>query len=550
MKKIFNFKLALLATVLFSIFATSCKDEVQLPAAERLFRPIIGSATVGGTWFLIHWDQYKDAKYYQLELSTDTFQTVIRTVNTDSAVYKFNDLEYDMAYQIRIRAIGNTLLANGDTIKSDYNVYEVSTVDFPTQLKSPSSSDMIDKSIRVSWNTTSIVYTRIDIMLGRDSVVKTVALSASDNEKGEKVVSGLKPGTTYLAMIYAGNEYKGKKSFKTLAAQVFEGDVIDLRDSLDSASPDSSFTKAYKLVTPENYPNGVTIILAGGQKYIMETPMVTTSVHIVTGLSLQGYAIMQVSGNFDAPAAVDGAPVANLTLEKIIFTDHPSKPRSSSNFGGTYVFNFSAAGGKLGEILIKDCDVRYKRGFFRIKAATTIDKVTIDNCIMDSIGGYGILNLDNGGAMMTDMIITNSTFSHFDGYLCRDAAKTNVSPNSLYVENVTTCYAPASTRYLFELTGQAFPGGITIKDNVFGTALDGVSSVNGIKTDCTNLTIENNFKTSDLIWAVKVGETAPTYPIESTELGTITDVFKDPAALDFHVTDSKLVHKAGDPRWW
>lgn len=545
------FKYSILLTAFFTVMLTSCEQEEVLPEAERLFRPIIGSGTVSGTWFSLTWDDYTDASYYELELSTDTFQTVLRTIATDSAKYTFTGLEYDMTYQIRIRSIGSEVLSTGDTIKSKYNIYEVSTSDYPTQLKTPSSADMIDKSIRVSWNVTGLTYSRIDIMVTRDSVYKSVSLTDADNQKGELVISGLKPSQTYLAMIYSGDEYKGKKTFKTLPSQVFDGAVIDLRDSMDVADPYKSFTSAVSKLNPDSFPNGLTIVLAGGMKYEMMTPMVTADLHVVTGLSLQGNAIFEVSGNFDAPTQAEGVK-PSLTLEKITFTDHPSKLKTTSNFGGTYLINFSATS-SLSEVTIKDCDIRYKRGIFRIKAATVVDKVTIDNCVVDSIGGYGILNLDNGGAMMTDVVIKNSTFSHITGYLLRDAAKTLTSPNSIIVENVTTCYAPESTRYLLELTDQTFPGGIVIKNCIFGSVNGDPATItaNGLRHNSTNVTQEGNYKTSDLVWAVPVGGTVPSYPIECEDLGkTSAEIFADPAALNFKVTDSKLVNKAGDPRWW
>ncbi len=545
------FKYSLLLTAFMTVMLTSCEQEEVLPEAERLFRPIVGSSTISGTWFSIRWDDYTDAAYYELELSTDTFQTIIQTVATDSAQYTFSNLEYDMSYQIRIRAIGSEVLSTGDTIKSNYNLYEVSTTDYPTQLKTPTSADVIDKSIRVAWNVTGMQYSRIDLMVTRDSLFKSVTLTDADNLKGEKIVSGLKPEQTYLAMIYVGDEYKGKKTFKTSASQLFEGAVIDLRDSMDVADPYASFTNAVNKLNPDSFPDGLTIVLAGGMKYEMQTPMITADLHVVTGLSLQGNAIFEVSGNFDAPAQAAGVN-PSMTLEKITFTDHPSKPKTSSNFGGTYLFNFSSTS-NLNEVTIKDCDIRYKRGVFRIKAATVINKVTLDNCVVDSIGGYGILNLDNGGAMMTDIVIKNSTFSNFYGYLLRDANKTLTSPNSLTIQNVTTYYGPVATRYLIEVTGMDFPGGIVIKNNIFGSGQGDPAAtvVNGLRHNSTNVTQEGNYKTNDLVWFVADGATVPAYPIEAEDLGkSSAEIFANPAALDFKVTDSKLVNKAGDPRWW
>jgi len=58
-----------------------------------------------------------------------------------------------------------------------------------------------------------------------------------------------------------------------------------------------------------------------------------------------------VTGNFDLPADVD---IAGVTFEKIEFTDDESKPRSSGNFGGTYLFN-PQSNAHLGTLTIQSC---------------------------------------------------------------------------------------------------------------------------------------------------------------------------------------------------
>ncbi len=186
----------------------------------------------------------------------------------------------------------------------------------------------------------------------------------------------------------------------------------------------------------------------------------------------------------------------------------------------------------------------------RLQTTSKIDLLTINNTVADSIGGYGIVNLDHAACMVTDLVIKNSTFSTFDGYLCRNT-KTTASPNSVYVENVTTCYAPASTRYFIELTVGTYTGGVTVKNSIFGSVKDAGTTVHGLRTLSTNVNVENCFKTSDLVWTVAAGATQPTYPIACTELNrTSAEIFANPALRNFKVTNTALVKKAGDPRWW
>ena len=543
-----NFRKLILISSIFTLFFTSCKQDEDFLLADRLFRPIVKTSTISGTWIKIEWDKYKGAKSYELELSTDTFKTILRSNRTDSTRFIFTNLEFDTKYQIRYRSVGDSIVASGDTIRSAYSIVNLATIDYPTYLKTPESADIIDKSIRVKWNVTSLVYTRFDIMVSKDSVYKSVTISANENATGEKIISGLQPTTTYYVKIFDETGYKGKKVIKTVSSQVFEGDVVDLRDLTDDIAL-NKLSQLYFDSLATVYPNGFNLILSGGTKYKVPTINMPVSVNIVTGLSFKGKAVMAVNGSIGVKAATT---VPSIKMEKLFFTEgtDAGKLRTDANFGGTYLFNLNQANGNVDNVVIENCEIKYKRGAFRIQTTSTVGLLTINNCIFDSIGGYGIVNLDNAGAMVTDLVLKNSTFLHYDGYLCRNI-KSTVQPNSIKVENITSCFAPASGRYFFELTDRTYPGGIILKNSIFGSVKDAATTVNGLRSASTNVTVDNCFKTSDLVWAVAVGATAPTFPIDCTELGkTSAEIFADPATGNYKVSLSSLVNKAGDPRWW
>lgn len=548
MNKLKNmFRLMMVAFVLTTGFS-ACENEDLLPGADRLFRPILKEQAVSGTWYQMKWDRFKGAVAYELELSADTFKTIIRTERTDSTQFTFMNLEFDTHYQIRLRSVGDSVLANGDTIRSAYNLINVRTLDYPTLLVSPTGADVLDNSIRVKWTVTNMVYNRIDVMVSKDSVYKSVPVNASENLAGEKIISGLMPTTSYIVKIFSDDEYKGKKTFKTVASQVFEGDVVDLRNLSDEEAL-NKITQLFMDSLGLAHPEGFNLILAGGTRYKIPTINIPVSLNMVTGLSFKGKAIAAVNGSFGIKAATN---VGKVKFEKIFFTEgtDAGKLRTDANFGGTYLFNLNQADGNVGTVIIENCDVKYKRGGIRIQTTGKIDHLTINNCVFDSIGGYGIVNLDHANSMITDMVLKNSTFAHFDGYLCRNT-KSVISPNSIVAENITTCFAPASGRYFFEMPDRNYPGGITIKNSVFGSVLAAGTTVHGLRTAASNVTVENCFKTSDLVWTVAPGATAPTYPISCEELGkTSAEIFADPVKLNFKVTNPLLVRKAGDPRWW
>lgn len=549
MKNTFKYKKIFLLFAVIALLVTSCKDEELLPGADRLFRPIISPVAVSGTWVQIEWDHYKGTSYYELDLSVDTFKTIVRSTKTDSSRITLLDLEYDTKYQIRIRSVGDSIIASGDSIRSEFNTINVSTLDYPTQLKTPGSTDIIDKSIRLNWNVSSMVFSRIDVVVNKDSVVKSVALTEADNLAGEKIISGLQPSTTYYLKIYSENDYKGKKIVKTQPAQIFEGDVVDLRDISDEEAL-NKINQVYIDSLGTVYPDGFNLVLSGGTKYTLPTVNMPVSVNIVTGLSFKGKAIMQVNGSIGIKASTN---VGSVKVDKIFFTEGnvSGKYKTDSNYGGTYLFNFNQADGNLTNLSIENCDVKYKRGFVRLQTKATIEKLTINNCLIDSIGGYGIVNTDNASALVNNLVIKNSTISHFDGYICRDT-KSTVYPNSILIENITTCYAPAATRYFFEIPDRVLAGGITIKNSIFGSVLAEGTTVHGIKVGAgTNVTVENSFKTSDLVWTLDAVTTLPAFPLDLTDLAkSSADIFAEPSANNYKVSLSTLVNKVGDPRWW
>ena len=182
MKKNMNIAKRILLPVVMLLVLAGCDRTEDLGNPDRLFRPIFKDPVVSMTWVKAEWDKYKGTNSYEVELSTDTFKNILRSNRTDSARITFNNLEFDTPYQIRVRGVGDSILSSGDTIRSEYNVLHVRTQDYPTQLITPASADVIDKSIRVKWKVTSLVYSHIDVMLDKYTVYKTVPLTEAEKK--------------------------------------------------------------------------------------------------------------------------------------------------------------------------------------------------------------------------------------------------------------------------------------------------------------------------------------------------------------------------------
>lgn len=535
MKQLMKISLVGLLTLSLAGVFSACDEEEQLGTPDRLFRPVVKETSYSGTWIRMEWDRYEGAETFQLQLSVDSFATVLSEVETDTTFYLFEDLDYDTEYQIRVRSIG-TLLS------SEFFVAEnITTSDYPTKLVSPGAEDVIDNRARIRWE--EAVYDSLRVFRN-DTLQFTMALSEAENTAGQVVLRGLVPEQPYIVRAYADGEYMGKKAFATLAPEVFEGAVVDLREYSNEES--YSLLKADSVAVWEAlYPEGYTVVLAGGATYSIDTGIeFATNVRFVTGLSLDGFARFAISSNFDAAA---GAQLDYLRFEKVVFTEHVDKPKEGDHFGATYVFNFGTGGANVGELVFENCDIRYKRGVIRMKSPTTLGRFVMNNCVVDSISGYGVLNLDNSEVVCGDVVVSNSTIGHAQKFI---VARKAISLESVTLENVTTYHTPnGSGDYFLDLENKSVPGGVLVKNSLFGPAWTS-EIARGIRSMDAPVTVEKSYRTSDLKWGLDENNNL-IYPLDLTDSGkTSVETFADVDNNDFTLIDKSLSGSVGDPRWW
>lgn len=534
--KIRNIQGLSLAAILMVCLFAACQKNNDLGTPDRLFRPVINQTNYGGTWILYQWDKFSNVDHYELQLSTDSFVTFVAEIQTDTNFYKFDNLQYDTNYYLRIKSVGSNL-------ESRYFVNDViKTSDFPTKLNSVSPSDVIDTQVRITWGDAT--YDSLQVYTG-NTLVKSVVLTAADNAARQKIIKSLSPQTIYIVKAYSDGGYQGKKSFNTAAPQIFVGDVVDLRDYSDTASY-SMLNQAFFDQLAVDHPNGVTVVLSGGTHYELSgSLMVKSDFTLVTGYSLGGKAVFEVNGNFNLDA---GIVIGNIRLEKLAFTDHPSSPRTGSNYGARYIFNINGAGSSIDSLSMEDCDVRYKRGIVRIQTAATLKSISINNCFMDSIAGYGIVNYDNSGVTANSVSVTNSTFAHCEVFLRND--KMTTALENLKVSNITTYHTPKD--YFFRM---GTINNVEITNCLFGSVWNPTTGAQGLSATVTTSAIQNNFRTSDCVWTALLDAGGSVIgdknPIESTQMTESSDqIFGNSSANDYTVTDPRLKGKIGDPRWW
>jgi len=569
-KKLYKLILMVVAVATCSAIFSGCKDEVIL-SATRLFRPIIISDNIVAglsvdtvPFIRLKWDKYADANQYVVQIVASD-GTDSATITTDSVTCAFFNLKFDKEYNIKIHSL-NTI----NKMQSKDYITNVTTPDFPTQLINVSSSNVIDTQVRITWNTTengkATVFDSIKVYnMANDSLVVRAIVALDELTSGQKIIRKLQPTIKYRVEAYQNGKYKGKKLFTTSSPESYDGLVVDLR----GLTPEDSY-KYFSVVTGSLYANSVdsivkanpdqkvTFVLQGGITYRMPTlviPSTAGTIKFVTGLSLNGKASFAVSGNFDAAAST---VIGGLEFQKIFFTDAPveGKGRGTGdlNFGGTYLFNLSGANSDIKSIKFSDCSIKYKRGILRCKDAATVEQFSIDNCIIDSIGGYGIVTADFATAKITNITITNSTLSSCQSFL--GGTKQAASPiNSIVIENNTFVYCIANGKNLFDYSGCTVAS-FVLKNCVFGIGgryPGDTSFTTGIKgwSGSVTPTADGCFFTSDYLWVL--GATGiPTAQIAGTTLTTTTaQTFEDPTKGNFKVTSADLKKvKAGDPRWY
>lgn len=536
-----------------SLSFTSCSDD-DAPVMSRLFRPIFNDVVAGLDAnnvpnLTMKWDNYSNANQYVVKV-VNTNGTDSATVETDTTVVTIGNLAYDQDYNVHI-------VAKNTNTGAESKVYTVvaTTLDYPTQLKTVSSTNIIDTQARIMWNTTSgdeaVKYDQLVLKLADDeSVVAEYNLTEEDQAVGEHIFKNLEPSTEYRIEAYEAGQYRGKRLFKTTTPESYSGNVVDLRGMDDDTAYKFLSTEAIDSIVALYPDQDITLVFEGGQTYRLPTlvlPSTTGKILFTTGLTLAGNTKFAVTGNFDVAA---GASVGGLELQKIEFTDDPSKQKTSSNFGGTYLFNLGGKNSYLGEVNIHDCSIKYKRGLCRVKEAAVIDNFIINNCILDSIGGYGLTNADNAAAEIRNVKITNSTLSNIAVGL---AATKGPNPVTVTIENCTFAYCIQKGKYFIDFNKKAAKS-IKISNCLFGVSgatTKALAPLMAWRGKTAPQTIDLFF-TKDVEWAANE-DGSPVSMFDGTVISTdMAGTFKSPLTSDFTIinnTDFKI-SKPGDQRWY
>lgn len=516
--------LSLFATLI--MFAACEKEEAEGGVADRLFRPTIkGSLEAPGNYINASWQKIEGAVSYTLQLSRDTFKTIDLTTTVDTNAVTLNNLSWNKLYQLQVKANAS------DSTKSSKmgSLGSVKTAKFPSILKTPSSSDVTDEALKVSWTTGGAAVTSIKVLKGTDSsLVKEVALSATNIADEYRIISGLTGSTSYIVYLYSGTTIRGWEDYITKPP--YTGKIIDLRNIEGRPS-----------VLADTIPiieSGSLVLLKRGETYtISSTLSLNKSISITSGndLLVPSQAVISMPANFNI--------TSGSVIDSIIFNDITLR---GTDYASKYVFNINTAC-TIGKISFESCRAEIFRGVLRTQSQPAIlGTFQVINSVLDSLAGYGVITIDVASSKVDNIIIQRSTI-----YKAEKVITSRNNSLSVLIEDCTINEAPWAGNYLVDYStspNNNVANGVTINRCLFGIGKDKVGdrTIRGYRTGgTTSVVVTNSYKTSDQV--VSANE----LPDLNVYAGTSTTLWEDPFNGNFKVIDNTFSARSstGDPRW-
>jgi len=403
---------------------------------------------------------------------------------------------------------------------------------FPTIITPLPSEDIIDAALILRWTNSGADVSSIKVLNAADSsVVKVVPLSGTDISNQFKRVTGLTGNSNYIVYLYSGEAIRGWENIKTKSPQVFKtgSNIIDLRGNEDPDILTQTLTSSL--------PSGSVILLDRGMTYNMSSYNLSGALTLVSGLGFGPVATIRYTGNFNF--------VAGSTIDSLSFMD---LNMFSTDYAGKYVLNGSNDA-TVGKITFDRCNARIFRGLVRLQNKNIkVTDFSINNCVIDSISNYGVINVDGATPKLDNISFKNSTIFKTERVI---TSKNNSI--SILIENCTFNEAPIAAGYLINYNGKDITNGIKLYSSIMGVGLLATGAdpavtplVRGVNIGSnTNVDVASTYVTSDYLTSGNA------FPGLSSYSGTSAQLFADPANGDFSIRDLGFSGKAttGDPRW-
>lgn len=514
--KILRIAIGLLCMV--SLLVISCEKQKDQLSPMRMFMPGSFDILSATSYAFITWDpslfinSTDTTVHYTVQVSKDsTFSNPpFFTVRTDTTGVKLTDdtLQVRQRYFVRVKTNEQKDRPESKWIRSP--AFQIQGI----QLMLPRETAVQATKVLLKWVATSGIS---QFIFTADSTKDTIQVNISEQEAtmGMKIVENLQPATSYHVEMYKGRKSVGFDNFKT---KVSLGNAIIIDLSAIDGRPE------ILMDTLDDIPDGSVIFLKRGGTYVLpDEYRFAKSVTIMSKPGFDKRAHIVFESNFNLE---EGSTIDSIIFDELIMT---------GDFSSTYVFNVSKPG-TVGKIVFNSCLLRSFRGIFRIKASdpVMITDVIYDDCVIDSINGYGVMNVNNSAATVKNIRINNCTIQRSNVMI-----RSKSPSDSVLINNSTFYQSPEGGRYLVRYDGNVV-NYLQLKSCVLAKG----DEVKGYKAgDGTTVSVVGTFTTSDYVNAGHAFSNTTLYNQPSDE------IFKDPENGDFTIIDPNFP-LVGDPRWF
>lgn len=528
-----NIKYIILSSVI--VLATglvSCLDsEFDVDESyNRLFSPVSFETTnETSTTVDFTWKNIPAASYYLIELSlTEDFAEVYKTYGENQEIttnaYTATGLTPNTDYWARIKCMSTQGIP-----ESKYP----QVITFTTKkLVNVEFSTTVDATwIRLSWIVPEGSVNNVTKIVLKDAagaIVKSVE-DAAELADNTLLFENLTALTTYHWEAYDGATLFDEDDVTTLPDVLPGTDIIEIDNT-----------------TTENIN---TLIAATTQGNILIKIAAGTTLNVVTEDGSDTGFIIPVGKSVTIKGIVTEANRTNLPIIKMKefnFTQMPSLTLENVHIIGSgtqasYVIKGEADQTQLDKIEIDNCIIENMRGIFSLRSTSPLaPEVTVNNTTIRDLKDYGVFQSEaSAGGGYKSIVVTNSTFDGIQ-YLLR-AKNAPTAYNVISFSDCTFNKTVLDGKYLVDLAN-ATQSLTTFEfvNCIFGSAYSGTPKVTKAPTKPT---FTNCYKTTDFAPSSMDGV------IDYEK--SAADLFTDPSSGNFLIKDASFIGKdsAGDPIW-
>jgi hypothetical protein len=526
MKNRFNIFAYILCCMVAGLLFASCEKDEDSLETPRLFKPQVAVDNSIDNQLMVAWLPMKGAVQYKMEVSRDTFKTIDKSVIVDAPTSKavIDNLLAAQDYGVRVQAIHADASFNSKFVEIFATTASIFVSPNP-------ASEVLDIGFKVKWERRGAEVTDVIIKDPvTNEVVQEVEVTEQEALNGIKEIRRLEGDTQYLVEVYSDGLLRGKGLIKT---RIPIENAIDLRD-LEPETRDIVFSD-----TITKLPEGSIVLLRRGEVYNLTSgaKKLTKSIKFISGYD---YSAELAKIVFIGRMEFDN----DVTIGSIVFQDLILQ----GNTTGAYLLSTSNTNCNVGEVKFDGCIISTFRGVFRIQNEEIVDKLTFNNCILDTFGDFAIVRIyQSDNNLLRNLTMTNSTI-----YNARRAfaiTRQKYEPHTMLIENCTFFSSPWNGNALidFGTSETQVQGAVTIRNCIFAGAGGGDANTTiGLRL-APNVSgnVENSYKTADFVMG--------TFPIPSLiDYSKVsTELFRNPASADFKIIDMSFLgrNNTGDPRW-